>query len=347
MPTALLAILFLLPVLAHADTVTVKGVTLQGTVKGLTDEAVQFETVYGSGAITIKYADIEAISTDGAIRVFHDGEATSGRVTGVKDGKVVIVPDGGGTEEIADATVDKAFSEKDIDESFSTWLKAELPYWNGELDTGLSLTRATVDTTAYAAGFRAERKLDPTRFLLLGRYTYSTQEEEGKSDSKLTDDAFGQIRGEYTFIDDWFVYGNGSAEYDAIQRLSIRGVPEAGIGNYLYKTKTSFWSVYGGGAWVYEHFFDETENDYVAVSMGTDTELALPYESFFRAGALYLPAVDDWANDYLIRSYASLTVPVWKMIAMKASVTNDYDATPAAGTKHNSLALLLGLSLLL
>jgi len=35
------------------------------------------------------------------------------------------------------------------------------------------------------------------------------------------------------------------------------------------------------------------------------------------------------------------------MIAMKASLTNDYDNTPAAGTKRNSLALLLGLSLLL
>lgn len=346
MLSTLFAILLVIPVAAYADEITVKGDTLKGTVKGLTDEHVEFETIYGAGTIKIPYADVERIDTESAYRVFHAGAETTGRLTGVADGAVVMTTPEGGTDRIATSTIDKAFSEKEIVDSFQTRLHAELPYWSGELNTGLSLTRARIDTTAYSAGFRAERKRKPTRFLMIGDYTYSTQEEEGEDETeKLTDDAFGQVRGEYGFAEDWFVYANGTAEYDAIQRLSIRGVPEGGVGYHLYQTKDSFWSIYGGTAWVYERFFDDTHNDYVALVFGTETELQLPYDAFFRAGATYLPAVDDWQNDYLIRSYASLAVPVWKMIAMKASLVNDYDNTPAEGTPPNSLSLLLGLAL--
>jgi hypothetical protein len=345
MLAVLLAILLLLPVAASADEITVKGDTLKGTVKGLTDEHVEFETVYGAGTIKIPYADVERLDTESAYRVFHGGEETTGRLTGVADGSVVLATAEGGTERVGTGSIEKAFSEKEIADSLQTRLHAELPYWTGELNTGLSLTRARIDTTAYSAGFRAERKRKPTRFLMVGDYTYSTQKRQHRETEKLTDDAFGQIRGEYGFAEDWFAYANGAAEYDAIQRLSIRGVPEAGIGYHLYQTRDSFWSVYGGGAWVYEKYFDDTDNDYAALVFGTETELKLPYDAFFRAGATYLPAVDDWENDYLIRAHASLGVPVWKMVALKASLVNDYDNTPASGTPPNSLSLLLGLAL--
>ncbi|MCW5892230.1 MAG: DUF481 domain-containing protein [bacterium] len=345
MLAVLLAILLLLPAVAHADEITVKGDTLKGTVKSLTGEDVEFETVYGKGTLSIPYADVERLDTEGAYRVFHGGGETRGRLTGVEDGAVVLTTADGTTERIATASIDEVYSEQDIADSFATRLHADLPYWSAEASTGLSLTRARVDTTAYAAGFRAERKRAPTRFLVVGDYTYSTQKEEGQDSTKLTDDAAGQVRFEYDFAQDWFAYGNGTAEYDAIQRLSIRGVPEAGLGYRLYETKDSFWSVYGGGAWVYERYFDGTHNDYASVVFGTETELALPYDATFRAGATYLPALDDWQNDYLIRSYASLSVPVWKMIAMKASLVDDYDSTPAPDTPPNSLSLLLGLAL--
>jgi hypothetical protein len=346
MLASLLAILLGLPVAAWADEITVKGDTLKGTVKGLTDEHVEFETIYGAGTIKIPYADVDRLDTESAYRVFHAGEETTGRLTGVADGSLVVTTPDGDTDRIATGTIEQAFSEQEIADSFATRLHAELPYWSGELNTGLSLTRARVDTTAYSVGLRAERKRKATRFLMIGDYTYSTQKERGEDETeKLTDDAFGQLRGEYGFWDHWFAYANATAEYDAIQRLSIRAVPEGGIGYHLYKTKESFWSVYGGTAWVYERFFDDTHNDYVSLVFGTETELQLPYDAIFRAGATYLPAVDDWQNDYLIRSYASLTVPVWKMIAMKASLVDEYDNTPAEGTPPNSLSLLLGLAL--
>lgn len=59
----------LLPRVATADRVTVKGTVLEGTVKSIDAKQIVVETVYGKGNLTI--ADVEAIETDVAFHLFH------------------------------------------------------------------------------------------------------------------------------------------------------------------------------------------------------------------------------------------------------------------------------------
>jgi hypothetical protein len=71
----------------------------------------------------------------------------------------------------------------------------------------------------------------------------------------------------------------------------------------------------------------------------------LPYGAHFDGRVDYLPAVNDFTGDYLLRGEAGLTMPLVDPISAKFSVLDLYDSTPAVGTDHNSLFIAIGLSL--
>ena len=89
---------------------------------------------------------------------------------------------------------------------------------------------------------------------------------------QLADQLYGNARQEYDLTERFFPYGNGFLEYNAIQRLSVRGIPEAGVGYKLWKAEekdsTDFVAGTVGGSWVYERYFGGLDRDYVAMVLG-------------------------------------------------------------------------------
>jgi hypothetical protein len=61
---------------ARADKVTVRGITLEGTVLSVTSANVSMKTIYGDGTLTFKIADVTRIETAGRLRVYHGEELT-------------------------------------------------------------------------------------------------------------------------------------------------------------------------------------------------------------------------------------------------------------------------------
>ena len=59
----------------------------------------------------------------------------------------------------------------------------------------------------------------------------------------------------------------------------------------------------------------------------------------------YLPAVDNFTTDYLLRNEAALTAPLIDPISAKFAVRDEYNNQPAVGANRNSLFLTLGLSI--
>ena len=71
----------------------------------------------------------------------------------------------------------------------------------------------------------------------------------------------------------------------------------------------------------------------------------LPYRAHFDWRLDYLPAVDNFTKDYLLRTEGALTAPLIDPISAKFVVRDEYNTPPASGAKRNSLFLTLGLSL--
>jgi putative salt-induced outer membrane protein YdiY len=331
---------------ARADRVTVKGTTLEGTVTGVTAKHVEMKTVYGEGTLTIPVADVEAITTDGRVFVVYgDGRETVGRVFGIRDGALLVGDDPEHVTAVELAAVHRVLDAGTVETSRLGALRRTFSLWAGNVDLSFAATQATTDTTALGIGFRAVRAREPTRLILESAYRYSTQEQRNEVRETITDSLSGLARGEYDFRPRWYAFGSADALYDAIQKLSYRVVPKAGVGYKLVDTEVLLWSAELGFAYVFERFFGGDTNDFASIAVGSELGWTLPYDATLRARADYLPALNDPA-DYLLRGQLSLAVPLVDFLAFKVSLVDEYDSTPAADTDRNSLATLVGLSLL-
>jgi len=334
---------------ASGDEIVVEGDKLRGKVVTVTTEAVVFETVYGKGNVEVPLEKIQSLSTEKEYVFVHgEDDSTQGRIVGVEQGVVVVGVEGAEPVRVPASEIALVTSREEMDESVLVAAKTKLRYWTGNVDVGFSMTQSTVDSTQLGLGLGAQRIKAPTRFSLAAGFLYGIQKRRDDTQTKLADQIYGDVREEYDFTERFFGYGDGYIEYNAIQRLSVRGIPEAGVGYKFWKSdeKDSSDFVAGtiGGSWVYERFFGGRDQDYFAVAFGAQASVPLPYEAKFTAGVSYLPSVSDFENDFLIRSQAALTLPLYKQVSFKLSVADDYDNTPADGTSFNYLTTIVGLS---
>lgn len=346
------------PECVRADQITVKGAVLHGTVTAVTPKGIEFLTEYGEGKIAVTMTDLEGIETDTPYHLFHGDEQTDGRIVGIRNGKLLVGDTLATAEEVDPAELHMAYSDAVYNQTGLGFLRRYLSLWRGSFDVGFGLTQATVDTLGIAVGFAADRKKKPTRFTLGAGYRYGRQKDKEKiqrpdgtfkndtDSSTLENEIRGFARGEYDIFTKWYLFGQGDAEYDEIEKLSIRGIPKAGVGYRFWETETFLLQAEAGGAYVYEKFFGGDTNDYFAIAFGKLLEWDLPwYGMQFAWRTDYLPAVDDWANDFLVRTDASFLLPMLDYLKFKFGVIDQYDNTPAEGSEENSLAIIAGLSL--
>ena len=191
--------------------------------------------------------------------------------------------------------------------------------------------------------WRFERRRRPWRFLTDGRYFFDTEKQKGQDRSTLDNAINGRMRLEYDLFDSVFTFAGGTGEYDEVERLSFRGTPNAGLGYRLIDSERALLKVGIGGGWVYERFFGGDENDYVTAVFGFESRYELPFGTTFRADTAYLPAVDDWTNEYLIRSSASISAPLVDRLSLELGLTNEYDNAPAEDTDRNEFRTMVTL----
>ena len=132
--------------------------------------------------------------------------------------------------------------------------------------------------------------------------------------------------------------------------MSIRTVPQLGAGYTIYleqldAKRQNFLKAEVGGGWVYQRYFGGDDSNYFTIAFGALACYYLPYDSRFDWRFDYLPAVDDFTHNYLLRTTGSLTVPMFDPVSAKFSLIDEYNNQPAPDTSHNNLYLAFGLSL--
>ena len=138
--------------------------------------------------------------------------------------------------------------------------------------------------------------------------------------------------------------GRSRAEYDEIQNLSLRTDPVVGVGYRFVQREKLTISGRTGPGYVYQRYFGGDTEDYFTVLFGGNLEADLPYGSKFRWNAEYLPAVADWKDNYLIRTFADWTMPIIGWLDFKIAVFDTYNNQPAPDTERNSFTTTAGVS---
>jgi hypothetical protein len=247
-----------------------------------------------------------------------------------------------------------AYDESKATGSWVERMRSRLRFWTATFDSGAAYTESSTDTLLGFAGFMITRKKAPTRLLFEGGARYANQDEQHE-DRTITENvlfAFG--RGELDLTDHWYTYASSRFTHDQQLHLSLRAEPRAGAGYFFVKSKTRNFSADVGLAWIYEDFFGDEgtfpnersrgSEDYWSIAFGAQGDAVLAYGALLRGRAEYLPAVDDWSNDYLARAETSLDVPMVEWLAFRLTFGDEYDNTPAPGAQRNKFYTTAGLS---
>jgi hypothetical protein len=341
----------LLSTLAFADEVTSKGTILQGKVLSFSSSGVQFETVYGKGTISIPWKNIEAIKTEGPFQVLYGKhKEIDAQVRGITDGRLLIGESVEAEIPVEVATIRSGRPIGPTGISFTDRMRSRWRYWSGSFTLGFNLSKSTDDTTGLLVALKLRRAEGPTRFFFESRYRYDTEKLSGENKTTTENELLLLMRFEYDLSRRLYSYVSTDAQHDKVNLLTIRSIPKAGIGYKVWEkkideTKVNLLQVETGGAWVYERYSTGFTDDYFSIPFGALAHFYLPYNSRFDFRADYLPAFNDWFNNYLIRGEASLSRPLIQVINVVASVIDLYDSTPAEGTSKNDLLFTLGVQL--
>jgi hypothetical protein len=357
MARCLFVALLLLPSLAAADRVTVKGAVLEGKVKSVSPKYVVMETIYGKGDLTIATEDVTAIETDAPFHVYKadDGKVV-GPVVGVTPAALTVAAEGGATEVPFDQ-VQASPREAGPEANWLSRRAVESPWYSGYADFSFASFTGATHTTALLTGFgiRRERGPDRTRFEASYRRG-STREDEDDPDTLDVDESDdvitanevrGLLRQERDVNARWFVFGSVEAEHDGIEDLAYRLIPKVGTGYKIVNEEDLYVAADVGFAFVYESFYGPEHNSYAALALGAEHRWKLPVlKAQWYSRADYLPSLTDPLDDYRIRAETGLLVPIIEQLSFKASLIDEYNAQPAEDAVHNSLTTLLGVSLL-
>jgi putative salt-induced outer membrane protein YdiY len=326
------------------DEVTARGTTLKGRVLDLEANGIHFRTIYGKGEIFIRYEEIEHITTQGEIYIYHsDGRKIKGRLVG-KEGESLLV----GTESetafrLNHGSIVRGVPAAAYERSWIDRLRTEYPWWKISLDAGWEFERTAVDKNNIFLGFNAERRKSPTRFIADFRYAFETQKTTSEPKSTTTNEMRAFLRGEYDFTPPWFLFFEPAAEWDRPRGIDIRAYPGAGLGYRFVETKTALLQLLLGPGYVYEEFTDLGSNEYAAVYFGLDARYA--FRSYFITllRLQYMPGIQDIDENWLFRAELEFSIPITQVLAMKLRFTqvNDNNPSPDVGNNKFTSNLLL------
>jgi hypothetical protein len=354
------ALVLALPLLASAQsTLGAKGDTMHGRIADLSADGVVFEPASGKGSIAVLWRDVQSIETEGNYTVLHGDEGEAhGRILGLQDGKLVIGDSPANAQRIDVTTLFHAYDESKTSGSWVERMRSRLRFWKASFDAGASYTDSTTDTTLASLGLFIERKKAPTRFLLESGARYARQNARHE-DGTLTENLLYLFtRGELDLTEHVYTYLSSRFTHDNQLHLALRSEPRAGAGYYFVKSKTQNFSTDLGVAWVSETFFGDEylqgttgpqrgrgHEDFWAIAFGAQGDAVLPYGALLRGRAEYLPAVDDWRDDYLARAEATLDLPLVEWLAFRLALADEYDNTPAPGAQRNKLTTTAGIAI--
>jgi putative salt-induced outer membrane protein YdiY len=331
---------------ALAAEIVVKGQDLEGSVVGFTADGVAFETVYGKGAIVIPWTDAERLKSEKEFVILYgEEELAIGRAWGLKDGKLLVGESPEKATQIPVDQISRSLTRDKYETSRLEALRVHYRYWGANFDLAFAYTDATTETNAFAVGLEFERKKQPTELFLGAYYRYATTQTQGDERIKNEDRLFGRGRLDYTISDRLFSFGAVSAERDEIQQIRFRTDPNVGLGYRFVKRENLIISGRSGPGYVYQKYYDGQTNDYFTILFGGDLDAKLPYGSKLRIRVEYLPAVDDWADNYLVRGALDFTVPIIGWLDFKFTILDIYNSQPPPGTLKNSFTTTAGLSL--
>lgn len=144
------------------------------------------------------------------------------------------------------------------------------------------------------------------------------------------------------FSERWYGAVATRLQYDSVALVDYRVAPRAALGYYFVRTDAVQLSFEAGPGYLWEEV-GGLAADYFTVEALQKLSWKITDTISIGETLGYIGSPEDF-NDYLILATAFVDVAMTDRVSFRASVTNTFDNTPAAGAKSNDLILTGGIA---
>ena len=247
-------LLLSLAIPVFADTVVLKnGDKLTGTIAKSDGKTLVLKTDY-AGDLTIKFVDIQSISTTGNLNVTAGGKTAVGPVTTSNDQIVVASPGGSvqapmGTVTILRSPAEEAAYQKSLHPGFGQG-------WAGGANLGFALTAGNSETKNLNIGLNATRTGFHDKLTLYEATNYGNTTSRGnpKVTTTTANSNDGGLRYDRDINPRVFGFGSGDFFSNSLQDLDLRYILGGGIGFHAIKHPNTTLDLLAGINYTHESF---------------------------------------------------------------------------------------------
>ena len=337
------------------DTLVVHDMVLQGKVINLGKEQLLFKLRYSDGINYIAYKDIESITTKYNYHISFKGIDIEGRVIGIEDNAYLKVKEGEDLRTIKISDIDNFVMALSDDASIENRVKNLFPFMQGNINLGFEIENSGNQSNELDLLLNLMHKRDQHEFKFYLDYQLDTANTVDTEKVVNKDELVGMLYYKYNIISqNAFYYGQFSADYDKPRHIVNRWIPTAGYG-YRFSLDKSRWIEPSGGlAYVATTYSDTIidSKDFTAMSLNLKGEYKIeevPYVNniLVNGFVMYYPSIDsEFANDWVLRSNLTLSLPVFEFFSIKLAfdLRNDSNPDPSVGNNKTTSRMLFGVN---
>jgi len=337
-----------------ADQVTLKnGDRLTGTIVKSDGKVLLLHTA-AAGDVTIKFGDIQGITSDKDLHiVLKDGKTMVGPVT-TSDGKLEIATRSAGTVETPTGDVKLIRDEEAYEKSAHPGL---MHGWNGGIDVGFSFARGNAQTENLALSFNAIHPTLNDKITLYASSIKTTNNLAKPSDVASLEQ--GGIRYDRNLAPRLFAFAGADFMANALQFLDLRGVYGAGFGFHAVQSETILFNVLGGVNYTHETYSNGplvvgsvppvyasygVTHKFVALTLGEELNHKIGKGTVIAQNMYFYPDLQD-TSQYRWTFNLGTVTKISKWFGWQNQFGDIYVTNPPATAKKNDVIFTTGLNI--
>jgi len=335
----------LLPAFLSADEVVLKnGNHLTGTIVKLDDKKLVLNTDFAD-TINIKWDAVASFNASTPVVVQTTTQKLIVASLERKDDKLDLSTTSGQPVEIESTNVTSLRSENEQATYEKSLRPGLMQAWAGGVNFGLALATGNSDTLSVSTGMNLNRQTTTDKLALYSTTVYSKDNNADKVNANAIQ---GGFRYDHNLTKKLFAYAGSDFEYDSLQNLDIRAIPNGGLGWHAIATPTTVLDLFGGVAYTYESYSTGITNNIFSPSAGEEFSHKFNDRTSFTEKAFIFPYVTgSQSGNYRFAFDAGLSTKISRWLNWQTSMSDRYVSNPPLGTKGNDLLLSTGLGVTL
>jgi putative salt-induced outer membrane protein YdiY len=218
-----------------------------------------------------------------------------------------------------------------------------IPKWTGDISAGFTSTHGNTKTETISASLNLMKRTENDRTTINVDYAKGEQEDKDTGETETIED-WWRAKGKYDYFVSKKLYAfvDGRYEKDAVAELDRRMIIGGGAGYQWIESPEMNFSTEGGIASLYEKFDNQTDsNSEISIQLGYHFDKKLAKNISFTNDLTYYPSIDKF-SDYFLTTTAGIRADFTERMFMTFKTIFNYDVTPAIGSGSTDVKYFLG-----